>query len=106
MADRLLKWTIGQASSPTPSCIVVCAHILNLYFWESVGFSEALPNGFLAAESEKEKESPEKVATTGKPEEDLSGGAADFFYVRKLRPRVFDDSMNGFSDPKDSKQKE
>ena len=107
-ADHFLKLTLGQASTPSSvlSLCFLCAHILNLNFWESVGFSEALPNGRLAAESEKDEETMEQIAAAGKPEEDLCGGAADLCHMRKLRPRVFQDSMDGFSDPEDSKQKE
>ena len=81
------------------------AQSLNLYFWQSVGFFEALPNGRLAAESKKDKESSEKIATAGKPKEDLGEGVA-LLLMQRLQPPVVKDSMNGFSDPEDSKQEE
>ena len=79
---------------------------MNLNCWKSVGFSEALPNGLLAAEEEKDEESPEKVDATGKPEEDLSESIAIPLYVKLLWCPVFEESMNSFSNPEDSKQKE
>ena len=79
---------------------------MNLNCWKSVGFSEALPNGLLAAEKEKDEESPEKVDATGKPEEDLSESVAIPLYVKLLWCPVFEESMNSFSNPEDSEQKE
>ena len=81
--------SVAFRQASTFSRVVVCAHAWNL--WQLVGFSKALPDGPLTAESEEEEEPPEKVAPTSKPEEDPTKGAALLLCVVRelLRRPVF-----------------
>ena len=86
--SRLVISVAFRQASTFPR-VVVCAHAWNL--WQLVGFSKALPDGPLTAESEEEEEPPEKVAPTSKPEEDPTKGAALLLCVVRelLRRPVF-----------------